>query len=204
MSIEKKSKDHRNELGSVAIVSSEPLKANDLLQFWTNHPTENTLVDLHSFADGELTKPLYLGPSSWQGPFTGRPTLIAELAPAIESNCVMRGSGTVTSIFGALRAWWRLFDLIEQAPAPGGHPIAKVVSIVDLGPHHEAAAVRSGISSNNFRNFLRIVNSARTLQRLPKLGWITPGSGDPIRHLIPEDQAREIKVALKQDWEQVR
>lgn len=202
MSIEKKNKDHLKEHGGVALVPPALPKSDDPLQFWTNHPTQNTLVNLRTFADGEFEKPDFV--TTWLGPFTGRPTLIAELAPALEAFCAMRRKSTPENYLSALRTWWRLFDAVEAAPSLDGHPIARVTSVADLCAHHEVAAHRQGIANRNFNIFIKIADAARTLRRLPALAWIPPERSEPIRQLIPEDQAREIKTALKQDWERVR
>lgn len=202
MSIEKKNKDYLKEHGGVALVPPALPKSDDPLRFWTNHLTENTLVDLRPFADGEFERMASV--TNWPGPFTGRPTLIAELAPALEAFCSMRGEKMVRSHLTTLRAWWRLFDAIEMANSPDGRPIVKVASVADLGAHHEAAAHRLGIVRNSFTCFIKIADAARALRRLPALGWIAPVPSEPIRHLIPEEQAREIKIAIKQDWERVR
>lgn len=202
MSIEKKNKDHLKEHGGVALVSPALPKSEDPLQFWTNHPTENTLIDLRPFADGEFEKPNFV--TNWPGALTGRPTLIEELAPAVEAVCAMRAKRTIEPHLTALRAWWRLFDAIEATSSPDGCHIARVTSVADLGAHHEAAAHQQQITNRSFQCFIKIADAARRLRRLPALGWIPPGIAKPIRHLIAEDQAREMKTAIKQDWERVR
>lgn len=207
MSISKKNKDHLKEHAGVALAAPFVApKSDDPLRFWTNHPTENTLVDLHPFADGEFENPHPLGSKTgtWGGPFTGRPQLIAELAPALEARCALRGSGSVKRYARALRVWWRLFDSLENAPVPGGQQIARIESVTDLNELHEAAAHRSGVAPDPFQSFLSIVNDARRLLRLLALLWVPPKEGDPVRILIPEDQVRELKTVLKQDWEHVR
>ncbi|MDP2869159.1 MAG: hypothetical protein Q8O08_10045 [Methyloversatilis sp.] len=203
MSIEKKNKDHLKEHRGVALIPLVLPKSDDPLQFWTNHQTDNTLVDLRAFADGEFETPSVFA-HTWPGPFTGRPTLITELAPAVEAVCAMRGEKTSQGYLSALRTWWRLFDAIEAAPLSDGRLVAKVTSVADLGAHHEAAAHQQQITYRSFRCFIKIADAARALRRLPALGWITPGIPDPIRDLIPEDQAREIKTTIKQDWEHIR
>src|SRR5574340_1238300 len=105
MSIDKKNKDHLKEHAGVALaVPVIASKSDDPLRFWTNHPTEGTLVDLHPFADGEFKNPHPKGAGTWGGPFTGRPQLIAELAPALEARCAMIGSDSVKAYTVSLRA----------------------------------------------------------------------------------------------------
>lgn len=78
MSIGKKNKDHLKTRGGASQVPPGPPKSDDPLKFWTNHPTENTLVDLHPFADGEFQNPSPFGIAvgQWGGPYIGRPDLI--------------------------------------------------------------------------------------------------------------------------------
>jgi hypothetical protein len=204
VSIEKKNKDHIRKHRGVALVAPALPKGDDPLQFWTNHATENTFVDLHCFANGEFDNPRPSGGGDWPGGYTGRATLIAELAPAIEARCLMRGQRTVQSLLSDLRAWWRLFDAVEAETIPDGRRIAKVTSIADLGPYHETAGHKQRLRAQTFNSFIALVNAERVLRRLPLLGWIAPGNTDPIRHLIPDDQTREIKISIKQDWERVR
>ncbi|WP_205204881.1 site-specific integrase [Azonexus hydrophilus] len=207
MSIGKKNKDHLKAHGNVSRVEQiVSLKSNDPLRFWTNHPTENTLVDLHPFAYGEVANPHPLGPKAgvWGGAFTGRPNLIAELAPSIEARCVLLGSGSVKRYTSALRAWWRFFDHFENDLARNGSRIERIDSVNQLNEIQEAAAHRQGLGNKNFVTFISIVNDARRLLRIPALLWVPPKSGEPIRNLISDEQARELKVALKQAWEVVR
>lgn len=207
MSIDKKNKNHLKDHASVVLtIPMIAPKSDDPLRFWSNHPTENTLIDLHPFADGEFENQHPFGTGNWGGPYAGRPKLIADLAHAIQARLMLASPGTISSYLGALRAWWRLFDHIESAPALAGKQLGPVKSVADLNALHEAAAHRSGITPGNFRIFLSIVNSARKLRspRLPALLWEPPKVGDPVRVLISEDQAREIKTCLKQDWESVR
>lgn len=203
MSIEKKSKDHLKAHRGGTVAPPALLRSDDPLLFWTNHPTENISVDLRPFSLGEF-EPATVFAQNWPGPFTGRPTLIAELAPALEACCAIRGRGTAAGYLTALRAWWRLFDAMEATFAPDGRPIAKVISVADLGPHHEAAALQQHITNRSFLCFVKIADAARTMRRLPPLGWLPSAKPETIRHLLPEDQAREIKTAIKQDWEHVR
>lgn len=217
MSIGKKKKDHLKEHAGVVLAAPVIMpKSDDPLRFWTNHFIDNTLVDLRPFAVGEFENPHPLGPTfgQWGGPFTGRPQLISELAPAIEARCALLRSASAASVIHTLRVWWRFFDSIESDSSPAGQHFGYVKSVADLSELHEAAAHRFGITGQNFRKFLAITNDARRLLvrtdangtplRLPPLLWTPPKEGHPVRSIIPEDQARELKTALKQDWERVR
>lgn len=207
MSIGKKNKDNLKAHGGISLVEQIVTPKNQgPLRFWTNHPTENTLVDLRPFAEGEFRSP---HPNSskagtWNGPFTGRPKLIAELAPALEARCALLSAGSVKSFFRAFRAWWRLFDAHESAVSTNSRQTGRLESIAHLNELHEAAAHRANISTANFLYFLSVTNDARRMMHLPPLLWVAPKVGDPLRTLISDDQSREIKIALKQAWEAVR
>jgi hypothetical protein len=202
MSIKTRDKDNLKDHAGVALVPMESFKSDDPLQFWTNHPTENELVDLRCFADGEFKRPISGG--KWAGPFTGRDALIRELMPAVEATYALSGIGKVDALKRALRTWWRLFDAMEATLTPSGRPLAKVTCLADIGAHHETAAHQQGVERKNFHVFIALVDATRKMQGKPTLGWMPPGKKNPIRHLIPEDQARDIRTALKQDWERVR
>jgi hypothetical protein len=206
MSIGKKNKDHLKEHGGIDLVApvASP-KSNDPLRFWTGHPTENILVDLRPFAEGENEHPNPTGAGSWGGPFTGRRQLIAQLAPAIQARVTLLARSTVVNLQSALRAWWRLLDRIEATPDPDRRVLAPVESVADLNELHEAAAHRYCVHANYFKCFVSLVNAARKLHvpRLPELRWEAPKASEPIRTLIPEEQAKAIKTCIKQDWEKV-
>lgn len=52
MSVKRKSKDHQKAHKGVELVPAAPPRSADPLMFWTNHPTENTLIDLRPFSHG--------------------------------------------------------------------------------------------------------------------------------------------------------
>lgn len=117
--------------GGVGLLPLEPPKSDDPLRFWTSHPTEKFLVDLHPFANGEFENPSPIGPNSgaWGGPFTGRPNLIAEVTPAIQARCDLIEKSRVKSYLASLRTWWRLFDAIESASTTGDNLDLQVTSV---------------------------------------------------------------------------
>lgn len=205
MSIEKKNKDHLKAHSGISQVPPGPLTSDDPLKFWTNHPTENILVDLHPFANGEFENPNPISPKSgyWGGPFTGRPALIAELAPAIHARCALIKKRRVEAYLGALRGWWRLFDAIESDSVATDRLDSQVSSVAHLSALHDAIAKQRNMFPGNFRAFLALADDTRTLLRLPKLGWISPTRHIRESQLVPEYQARALKTALKQDWERV-
>lgn len=207
MSIRNKNKDHLREHAGVELVAPVVTPTSgDPLRFWTEHPTENTLIDLNPFAAGEYQNPHPRGGGNWAGPFSGRPDMIRELVPAIHARCTLAAQGTTKSYLAMLRAWWRLFDALEATQDQSGQILTRVESVADLNALHEAAAHRHNLDPQHFTYFLRCANDARKIckPRIPDLLWTPPKRSSPVRHLIPEDQARALKILLKQDWEAVR
>lgn len=183
-----------------------PPKSEDPLFFWTNHPTENYVVNLHPFADGVHENPHPSGKNAgmWIGAFTGRPNLIAELAPVIQASVSLLGKSRAIGYESTLRAWWRLLDAYENTILANGQSPPRLETVADLNELHETFALEKGISTENFRNFLSLANANRKLLKLPPLLWVPPKSVSPTRSLLPDDQAKELKTAIKQDWERVR
>jgi hypothetical protein len=201
MSVRNKDKDHLQEHGGVELVT--PLlspTSDDPLRFWTDHPTENTLVDLHLFADGETENPTK---GSWAGPFSGRPALIAELAVAAKARLTFATESTWRNYKFALRSFWRVFDQMESTTTSEGRALERLSSIRDLNPTHEAAAHQAKIDPTRFSIFVLLVNDSRRLLRLSPLPWTTPKPETPIRQSIPDDQAKALRIAIKRDWQRV-
>lgn len=209
MSIGKKNKDHLEKHASVSAEGGElpePPKSDDPLYFWTNHPTENYAVNLRPFANGVFENPHPSGKNAgmWKGTYSGRPNLIAELAPAIQASLTLLGRSRAIAFESTLRAWWRLFDSYENTTLANGQSPPRVEVVADLNELHETFAHQQRISTENFRTFVSSANATRKILKLPLLLWEPPKSVDPTRTLIPDDQAKELKTALKQDWERVR
>lgn len=205
MSIRNKDKDHLKQHSGLELI--EPVLApasDDPLRFWTQHPIEPTFVDLRMFADGESKNPNPSGGGIWAGPFSGRPELIAELAPAIQARLTLAPSGTCSGYTNALRMFWRAFDQLEITKTTGGYTIERLTSVRDLTYLHEAAAHRARIDPTRFSKFVAIADDVRRLMHLGPLLWTTPSYAVPDRLLIPEEQAKALKIAIKQDWEKVR
>jgi hypothetical protein len=97
VSVERKSKDHQKAHKGVELVPAAPPRSADPLMFWTNHPTENTLIDLRPFAHGTSEMGEIAGGQSRA--FTGRPILIAQLAPALEATCAMMRPKSAYQVF---------------------------------------------------------------------------------------------------------
>lgn len=200
MSIREYKKDQLTKHAGVELVQP-PLQApvqDDHLIFWTEHPTENFLVDLTRFVDGEYEAPL-LG-SNWKGPFTGRPQLITQLAPAIQASLTGLAKETTLSNLCSLRAWWRLLDAVEAAAEQEGQPMDRVEDVRQLTEIHRQWAHKSGMRRGQFMTFVRKVNLVLAAMRAPELHWVSPEDPDPKRHLPPENHLKVLRIALKQEW----
>jgi len=209
MAGKKRDKDHLKEHAGVDLVEvilPPPSEDDDPLRWWTQHPTEKVEVDLNEFADGQLESPY--GNSGlttvWAGPYTGRPELIRELAPWVKHTTLMILPATVNQVCCALRRWWRLFDVLEATPLPGGQRLARVESVADLSALHEAGAHLHGVHAQPFQYFRSLANAARKERGLPQLHWIAPERPSPDRQLISDDMAKVLRFVLKANWRAVR
>lgn len=70
-----------------------------------------------------------------------------------------------------------------------------------LTPLHESRAHLAAIDPTRFSQFLAVANDARKLLRLGRLPWIVPKQGEPNRQLIPEAQAKALRISIKRDWQ---
>lgn len=205
MSVRNKNKDHIKQHGGVQLVETALApQSDDPLRFWTQHPTENTIVDLHIFALGESKNPNLRRGGCWSGPFSGRPELIMELAQAIHARLTFAVALTYGAYKDSLRKFWRLFDQMEAATVADGRTLERLTSVGQLTHLHEAAAHRAGIGSSPFSIFVRVADDARRMMHLPPLLWTAPPQRSSNRQLIPTDQAKVLRIAIKQDWQEVR
>jgi hypothetical protein len=208
MSGKKRDKDNLTNHAGLALVEAfpTPIDEDDPLRWWTLHATDAIKVDLHEFAKGQQEDPHAdkLFAPKWRGPFTGRPDLIAELAPHLRDRVNFLTADSVVSLLGGLRTWWRLFDAIEATPLPGEKHLKRVESVADLTSFHEAAAHQNGMNANNFAALRELANSALHALGLPQLHWLTPDTPEPDRQLISDDMARVLRFALKANWRAVQ
>lgn len=193
------------EPGSLTVVmtGTELPDHEDPLRFWTLHPQENILIDLTPFACGQsearkkgrLTK----------GPYSGRPRLILQLAPAIRANLLGKARGTIQRAMDSLRAWWRLLDGVEDRAALSGVPMDRVEDVRQLtGAHYTCALGQvpgvEGIAGGRIKPFRYWVNLVRRSLREPTLHWPVSRDASSTLRLPPEDQCTDLRIALKQEW----
>jgi len=205
MSIRNINKDHLKKHAGVELVTHEILTLpdhEDPLKFWTRHETDNMLVDLTIFANGEMTRQRMGG--VWGGEFTGRPELILQMSAAIEAVTFLYAKGTVRQLLTSMRCWWRLFDAVEKAAAEAGQMMDRVEDVRQLSRIHLEFFHQSGMRTEMYYPFYRIANATLKLFNFPGLHWNPPEDPNPKRHLPPEDQIKSLRIALKQEWGEVR
>lgn len=193
-------KDHLRQeeralrLSQVESAAAQP-PANDPLRFYTSHQTKACIVNLNVFRTGQTTRPTVGG--SWAGPFTGRPELIAQLAPAIRDRMLPLAAKSVEQVLVSLRAWWRLFDAVETTAASALPSLTSVAQVTDA---HRQAALDSGMGRLEFSNFLFLANTTRTAIGLKPLYWQSPKQKPVNRHLPPQWQTDMVRRELKHRW----
>lgn len=175
---------------------SEP-DNSDPLRFWTRHAQAHQ-VDLTAFRNGEERAQTGRGGNGWLGPFSGRPQLIAQLAPAIRELCEYAAPSTIKQYRHSLRAWWRLFDSVEAAALQPDR--VQVESVVDITEVHRHRAHDEGMSRTVFQVFVQMLNIVRKSLGLTRLYWDAPEDPAPVRHLPPQWQIDQIRFHLKRNW----
>ena len=191
-------KDRLQEKHRVILVvsESEDKGVQDSLRFWTVHPSKPCFVNLTIFASGQETA-RGLPHLKWNGPFSGRPKLIAEMAPAIQDHFQSLAEPSIEQFLMALRAWWRLLDSFEA-----DIPEAPVVeSTAQLSEAHRQRAFDQGMDALTFNNFLLLVQRTRACLELKPLLWQRPGHRlNGKRYLPPQWQTDCLRHELKHRW----
>lgn len=205
MNIRQYNKDHLKDYERVELAPfahHAPEQENPLL-FWTEHTieSENYLVDLRVFANGEYENPSH---GKWAGSFSGRPSLILQLAPALQAITLGVSANTAKRRKDSLRSWWRLLDALEASAAKVGEQISRVEDVRQLTELHRQWAHDQQMEINNFGQFVRVVNYTLATLGSPQLHWFSLESPKPKRHLPPEDHIKTIRIAMKQEWEKVQ
>ncbi|MBS1229802.1 MAG: hypothetical protein H6R17_3079 [Proteobacteria bacterium] len=203
MSLREVNKDHLSEHVSLEIVETWlPLPDHlDPLKFWTEHRTENFLVDLTVFATGETAKQQ---DKRHVGPFTGRQKLISQLAPAINAAVTSASKATVKSYLDALKAWWRLLDAVELDAARAGQIMSRVEDVRQLTEIY-ASYGRGDVGQNpmgrhTFSALKRFANATLKDLGAPELHWVAPEDAEPNRSLPSDMECAELRIRLKQEW----
>lgn len=168
--------------------------------FWTLNQQDPHLVDLTELAKGKRAADVTAGKRNWTADFSGRPSLIAELLPAIKHLHGLNRSASVSLLQENLRTWWRVFDEAESSSTDDGHLHIPVHSVADLQILHHHIAKRMGVSRRCHNMFTRIANLVRAQMKLPPLYWPSIES-EPVSSEVPETwEVERIRHALKRQW----
>lgn len=200
MSIRTYKKDHLKEHAGVTLYSApnhDAPKSSDILVFWTHHDREPCEVNLHIFANGyDGTRVPQKGGRTGH-PFTGRPDLIRQLAPAIAETLAYAAKATVDGYLNAIRDWWRLADAVETEAKESGHPIKNVSDVREFTNLHAEHAHRIGMSRQIFGKFRLLVDTTRMALGDRQTYWISPEKTDSQKHIPRIEQRKEVRLAIK-------
>lgn len=199
MSIRTYNKDHLKEHAGVALFAPVQIikapESGDPLVFWTQHPDENREVNLHPFATGQSIKEITGGKIFI--PYSGRPELTLQLAPAIKEALYHAADATVKNYLHVLRASWRVLDAMEAAAAKAGQPMTRIEDVCLLTPVHGEFARRSRMRRSHFGTFRTLVDTTRVALGAKKTYWESPEDDNVQKHLPPEEQRRALRIAIK-------
>jgi hypothetical protein len=202
VTLRKVSKDHlppqRAEL-SLVDTREYLQRTGSPLKFWTLHATKPFLVDLTDLQTGQ-ERPKKPGMDGrWLGGYSGRPSLIHELLPAIKEKLMWASEKTCKGCIADLKNWWRLFDEME---APANNPelaLAPTNSVKDLTYLHQQLAVQR-FSPGTFSAFRSIADMTRRANGMSPLVWNGPESLKPTRDIPTSAQSRVIFTCIKREW----
>lgn len=155
------------------------------------------LVDLTPLRDGQQKRKRG---GRWAGAYTGRPRLIAQLAPAFREAFQGASQETVASAMGSLRTWWRLFDQVEASAQGAESRVPAVHGVEDLNAAHRQLALDSGMGRSRIGPFARIADLTRRALGLRPLHWIGPEDDTVVRHLPLFAQVKPVRDELKHRW----
>jgi hypothetical protein len=196
VSIIKYNKDHLKAHSGVNSATTAKIDAPDsfdTLIFWTRHEKDPCEVDLTPLATGQVNTP----GKRRMVPFSGRPELIRQLAPAIEEVLLWAAKATVKGYIDSLRDWWRVFEAVEVAAATAGEPMTRVVDVRLLTNVHSDFAQGSGMNRQTFGKFRTLVDITRTAMGVRQTYWGSPENPDAQKHMPPEEQRRALRFAVK-------
>ena len=200
MSIRKYNKDHLKERSGLDFDTFDVLDApvsDDPLIFWTKHETDSHQINLHEFAQGKLR-----GNANTVNftPFSGRPNLIAQLAPGINDHLLGARPRTASNWITALRAWWRVLDEVEAAAGQTGMHVTRLEDVRQLTAIHAEFAHRCGMSAMSFTLFRTLADITLLALGARALHWQAPERHETKRHMLPEDHVKVLRFELKHAW----
>jgi hypothetical protein len=130
-------------------------------------------------------------------PFTGRPELIRQLAPAIEEALSYAAIGTVATYMNALRDWWRVLDAVEAAAATAGQPMTRVEDVRLMTQVHSEFAHRRGMTRQSFGKCRTLVDTIRMALGVRQTYWESPERPDIQKHIPPQEQRNALRFAVR-------
>lgn len=170
----------------------------DALEIRADHASGATVLSLRQFAEGTFNSNAY---PLIQNRFTGRPILIAQLAPHIQSKFGDKPGKTLKNVEAMLRRWWMFFDEINDEQ--------QIITFHDIDDFIGYKQSRVKALGGNYRtDFLRLINAVRTESGLPILYW--PRQDDelpagPLPHfphvkLIYHELKQHVKLVIER-WD---
>ncbi|WP_460045090.1 hypothetical protein [Pseudomonas sp. S2_H01] len=199
MSLRYYDKDHASNPNVKGAGASELLaipNSENPLQFWAKGVDKIVYVDLQEFSDGHGVMPEF-------GAFTGRPKLIRQIAPEINTSMTGLSSGAVRLRLTMLRAWWKLFDSFDTL-LNGAESFHKVDEVCDITRFHCEYAKQIGIRVDLYTRFLGLVNAVLAQLGKPSLVSNIAAPARRYRYLPTESQVSILRVGMKQAWEAVK
>jgi hypothetical protein len=189
-------KDHlkKSSTPPLSLVHATDVEEENELKFLTLHLTKPCLVDLTPFRDGGASAGKKNG--TLTSAFSGRPALIAELAPILKDSLIPLASKSVEQYLVALRAWWRLFDAVEA----NAHEMLVVSSVAHITDLHRQYAFDNNMHPAQFSAFVKVMNSTRVTYKLKQYYWVAPERPDTTKHLPPAWQTDLVRHELKHRW----
>lgn len=202
MKIHKVSKDNLHRIGkSFSLVDSNDSidKTDSPLKFWTQHATKPCFVDLTDLENGQKIPKKAGHEDRWLGGYSGRPSLIHELLPAIKEKLMWATAKTCLNCVADLKSWWRLFDEIETNTANTLVALGPTRSVKDLTHLHQQLAVQR-FSPNQFSAFRSVADATRRALGMKPLAWNGPEQIKPSRDIPTSAQSRTIFTHIKRAW----
>lgn len=196
------SKDHLPLRGTelLLIESREVLHNTDNpLRFWTQHATKPCLVDLVDFEVGQQTPKAGPFQHRWGGAYSGRPSLIRELLPAIKEKLMYATEKSCMGFISCLRRWWRLFDEVEAPDHSSFLVLAPAHSVKDLTRLHQQMAVQR-LRPHQFYAFSSVAEMTRRAMGMRPLAWNGPEERKASRDLPTPAQSRQLFTLIKHGW----
>jgi|GEM_PF-4604844 len=160
----------------------------DPLEIRADHESGATTLSLRQFAEGTLDASAY---PLVKNRFTGRPVLIGQLVPHIQSYFGDKPVKTVKNVEAMLRRWWVFLDEISDEQ--------DVKTFEDIDDFIGFKQARFKALGGNYRtDFLRLINAVRTERGLPTLYWPSHDDEAPAGPLPHFGHVKLIYHELKQ------